>query len=78
MTAHDVRYLKACTACGELGDNRTMVKCMVWGCLEQFHDTCAVEKFGNYVLKLPAEELDKISIKAAGVELMRKIMELRK
>lgn len=75
ITAHDVRHLRACTACGELGDNRTMIRCMVWGIGETMHDECAVKKLGDYVLKLPVEELNKISIGAAGSGLMRKIVD---
>lgn len=76
MTAHDVRHLRACTACGELGDDRMMIHCMVWGVMEHFHDECAVQKLGEYgVLKLPLDELNKISIGAAGPDLMRKIID---
>lgn len=77
LTAHDVRYLCTCSACEGLGDRRTMIHCMIWGVGEKYHDSCAVEKLGDYVLKLPAEELDKISIGAAGADLMRKIIETR-
>jgi hypothetical protein len=75
MKAHDVRHLRTCSACGELGDDRMMIHCMIWGVGEAYHDECAVQKLGESVLKLPLDELNKISIGAAGPDLMRKIME---
>lgn len=75
MTAHDVRHLRTCTACDGFGDDRMMIHCMIFGVGETLHDECAVQKLGESgVLKLPLEELNKISLGAAGPDLMRKIM----
>jgi hypothetical protein len=75
MHAHDVRHLRTCSDCGGLGDDRVMIHCMIWGVGEAYHDDCAVQKLGEYgVMKLPPEELNKITIGAAGPDLMRKIM----
>lgn len=76
MTSHDVRHLRTCGECGELGDDRAMIHCMIWGVGETYHDDCAVKKLGDYVLKLPIDELNKISIGAAGADLMRKIIDV--
>lgn len=75
LLAHDVRHLRSCTACGELGDGRTMIRCMVWGVGEAMHGGCAVKKLGDYVLKLPAEELDKLTLSDTGVDLMKRILQ---
>jgi hypothetical protein len=49
---------------------------MIWGVGETYHDECAVQKLGESVLKLPREELNKITIGAAGRDLMLKIMQV--
>jgi hypothetical protein len=74
MKAHDVRHLRVCKHCGHLGDGRWMPKVAD----EPWHDTCVVKTLTtSQILQLPASEREKITIGAAGVDLMRKLMDSR-
>jgi hypothetical protein len=45
---------------------------------EPWHDTCVVKTLTtSQILQLPASEREKITIGAAGVDLMRKLMDSR-
>src|SRR5512143_71344 len=76
LRAHDVRHLRACTSCGLIGDNRTMIHCMVWGVEEHFHGSCAVERLGDHVLRLPVDERNKLTLKDTGADLMKRLLAL--
>ena len=74
MRAHDIRHLRLCAHCGQLGDGRKMLQ-LSGG---QWHDSCVVKTHTvSQVLRLPASERDKITIGAASVELMRKLFDAR-
>jgi hypothetical protein len=74
MKAHDVRHLRVCAHCGEIGDNRKMLQ--INGA--PWHDACAVATMSEgQILRLPAAERGKITLGAAGVPLMRKLMGAR-
>lgn len=76
-TSHDIRHWRACDACGDLGDDRRMIdvtKCGLIGRI--YHDACAVSAFTpEEILRLPLEELNKFTLQATGVELMKAILE---
>lgn len=74
MTAHDVRQLRVCSRCSSLGDGRRMLKVKGW----LFHDACAIAELSHAdLLGLPEQELDKITIGAAGGDLMRELIAQR-
>jgi LSD1 subclass zinc finger protein len=73
MNAHDVRFLRLCKGCDGLGDRRRMLNLPDGA----YHDHCAIARnMQSAILKLPAAERNKITIGAAGPELMRKLMEM--
>jgi hypothetical protein len=66
--AHDVRELRACKQCKGIGDRRFMPK--VDGVY--LHGFCALELVGiDGILKLPPNEIDKISLGEIGPENMK-------
>ena len=75
-TCHNIRHLRTCDACGDLGDDRRLIdvtKCGLIGRL--YHDACAVSAFTQAeILQLPMEELNKFTLHATGVALMKAIM----
>lgn len=74
MTAHDIRHIRLCGHCGHLGDNRKMLQ--VQGA--PWHDACVVATMTtSQILQLPAAQREKITIGAAGVPLMRKLLDAR-
>lgn len=74
-TAHDVRHLRTCDACGDLGDDRMMIDVGALGVQSMYHDGCAVSAFTQAeILRLPVEELNKFTLHATGVKLMKAIM----
>lgn len=73
MKAHDVRHLVVCKACDGIGDGRKMLR--IDGGL--MHDHCVVKSMTeDQVLALPADERGKITLGAAGLDLMRKLMQV--
>lgn len=75
MTAHDVRHLRVCEDCNHLGDGRR-------GMLKLdgkfYHDRCLIGRMTlGELMRLPPAERAKITIGAAGPDLMRKLMEGR-
>jgi len=75
MKAQDVRYLRICKRCKGLGDGRRMLSILAHG---QYHDHCVVEMLSHKtILRLLMEERAKITIGAAGVDLMRKLLDAR-
>jgi len=73
--SHDVRHLRTCDACGDLGDDRRMIDLSSIGVCSMYHDFCAVQAFAQeQILKLRESELNKFSLSATGVELMKAIV----
>lgn len=73
-TAHDVRHLQGCTACRQVGDDRTMID--LDG--EWFHGRCFVESFGlKYLLALPKSKTDRLTLGDVGVRTMRALVNSR-
>lgn len=72
--AHDVRHLTVCDACGEIGDDRTMIRHNTLG---NYHGECAVQFLGDEILDLPWEEREKFTIGDVGVDLMKKLLAKR-
>lgn len=73
--AHDVRHMGTCGACGDLGDGRRMIDVGKLGVQSMYHDICAVSAFTHAeILRLPMEELNKFTLHATGVPLMKAIM----
>jgi hypothetical protein len=74
MKAHDVRHFRFCCFCGGLGDGRKMLN--LPGRENPAHDVCAVQRLPQTeILMLPASEREKITLGAAGVDLMRRLLE---
>lgn len=74
-SCHDIRHWRACDACGDLGDDRRMIDVAKCGVQSMYHDACAVSAFPQEeILRLPLEELNKFTLHATGVELMKAIM----
>lgn len=70
-TAHDIRHWCPCAKCGYLGDDRRMIAVGA----DQFHDACAVAQFTTaQILELSIDELNKFTLYATGVNLMKAIM----
>lgn len=75
MKAHDVRHLRVCKACNGLGDRRVGMLSLPDG---HYHDACIVARMTHQqILRLPESERDKITLGAAGVDLMRKLMDAK-
>ena len=81
MKAHDVRHLRLCNHCGELGDNRKMLK-MDDG---PWHDACVVKTLtAGQILRLPTAERAKITLGAAqglgagAAPFLRKLLDASK
>lgn len=74
LKASDIRHLRTCGHCTNLGDGRKMLK--VDDAL--LHDACAIATMSEpQLLRLPLVEREKITFGAAGVPLMRKLMSAR-
>lgn len=70
-TCHDIRHWCGCARCGYLGDDRRMIKIGT----DRYHDTCVVAKLTTAaILELPIDELNKFTLYATGVNLMKAIM----
>lgn len=76
FTAHDVRHLRVCLWCGDLGDDRTMLHSSeLYG---DSHGRCWILKFGlNAFLDLPSSETDKITLEDIGKEAMMALLDRR-
>ena len=74
-TSHDVRHLKICTDCGQVGDDRQMLRLQARGGDKLFHGSCAVKGFTfEGLLQLPISEIGKLTLADTGVELMKRII----
>ena len=71
-TAHDVRRLRACQKCGQMGHSGQMVcypydnKC--------FHGRCFVEQHGFDALAAMPEEARKLTLGDLGVDLTSRLI----
>lgn len=69
-TAHDIRRLRGCSNCGEIGDLKHMP--LVNG--KAMHGFCALETIGiDGVVALPKAELGKITMGEIGSVAMKEI-----
>lgn len=71
MTAHDVRHLTTCCACGALADSRDLIEDahMFW------HGRCYRERFGvDALLRLPSAQTDKLTLGDIGGDTMRALL----
>ena len=76
MKAHDVRHLRVCPDCNSLGDSRRGMLKLSDG--KHYHDYCLVKRMTlGDLMRLPATERDKITLGAAGPDLMRDLMDGR-
>lgn len=72
MTAHDVRHLRPCAFCSDLGDRRRMVHATA---KEYAHGKCLFSAGGiRRLLDLPQRERDKLTIADIGVNAMRDLI----
>lgn len=70
LTAHDVRYLEVCAACGELADNRMTV----W----HMHPACYYNAYGDAdVLALSMPDQDKFALSDIPASLMKQLLDQR-
>lgn len=79
MKAHDVRHLKPCSWCRDLGDSRRMVRATVKRCEldgeHLLHPSCAYYILKNNILKLPQAERRKFRICDVPPSTMRRLLE---
>lgn len=72
--AHDVRTLRVCAVCANLGNSTTMVDLYD----EWFHGRCFVKRFGGKALgALPKAKTDRLTIGDLGVRLMKALLNQR-
>lgn len=70
-TCHDIRHWRGCARCGYLGDDRLMIAIGA----DHYHDACAVAAFTTaQILEMQIDELNKFTLYATGVNLMKAIM----
>lgn len=71
-TAHDVRHLRVCVGCNDIGDNRAMVG------TPPMHGRCYIKRNGlQQLLWLPDEKLDRLTLNDIGPAAMRAILDRR-
>lgn len=92
-TVKDVRLIRECDHCGELGTLGSLIECGFYGqpydsytntaagtpIKYSFHQKCYVGKFGfRKATKLPASERNKFRIKDLTMRQMRRLLEIEK
>lgn len=82
MRAHDVRRLRICPACQEMGDLRNMIahtdQPIEFHTERYYHGGCFVSSFGEEaLLTLPISETDRLTLRDIGAEMMRKLLDVR-
>lgn len=89
MKAHDVRHLRVCPMCGDLGDGREMVNLPPTGFNEAgdeasfvvykpgpYHGACVAQRLSHdSILSLPPTERSKFRLSEVSPELMRKLLD---
>lgn len=72
FTAHDIRKLKPCVLCGNLG----YLPYMLVIASGHAHGSCVVSSMTHEeILALPLEESKKLRLNQTGVDLMRKLVD---
>ena len=72
--AHDVRHLRGCDHCKQIGDDRYMVYVKERGLW--LHGFCTVDVLGAAgLLELPEEQIGKVTIGEVGPALMRQLVD---
>lgn len=76
MKSHDVRNLRFCAGCKDLGDKLKMVQLHLPERL--FHGKCYLLTFGiKGALSLPSDQQDKLTLDDLGIDGMRAILAAR-
>lgn len=69
--AHDVRTLRVCAVCSNLGNSHSMVDLDS----EWYHGRCFVKRHGGKALgALPKSKTDRLTLGDLGVRLMRALI----
>lgn len=72
--AHDVRTLRGCTVCSNLGNSDRMIDVDD----EWYHGRCFVMRFGcKALLALPKAKTDRLTLGDLGVRLMKALLNHR-
>jgi hypothetical protein len=75
MNAHDVRHLRVCTYCSDLGDRRSMIPMGQ----KYAHGCCYKAANGlNALLALPDEIIDQLQLDDIGVMAMKELLKKRR
>lgn len=70
--AHDIRHLSACAHCGEMGDDRRMIRSAP---RTDWHGRCYAKRFGRKAfLALPREQTERLMFGDIGPSLMRALV----
>lgn len=75
MNCHDVRQLRVCAGCAQLGDAREMIRQPRGKGCRHYHGRCFIGSHGmQQLLALPKEQTDKLTLNDIGVAAMRAVM----
>lgn len=75
-TCHDVRQLRVCRGCDDLGDKRSMIQVERGKAARHYHGRCYIKSHGMYLfLQLPKEETAKLELGDIGAEAMKALIE---
>lgn len=75
MRAHDVRHLRLCTVCDDLGDDRNMINPDPAHSTRWYHGRCFIKRCGlKQLLKLPAEQANRLTLGDVGVRTMKALI----
>lgn len=77
-TSKDVRNLRVCCRCGQLGDGRHMVRVSGHRPQGEAHGRCFVAAFGlRALIALPLGEREKLTLGDIGVVAMKAVLSKR-
>lgn len=76
-TAHDVRHLRACAKCEQLGDDREMVDLLPAMQDKRWHPKCFYEEFGEgmFQYQMRSSDWGKFRMSDVPKNVMIKILE---
>ena len=78
IRSRDVRALRVCCRCGQLGDGRHMVRVVGHKPQGEAHGRCYIAAFGlRALLALPLEDRDKLTLGDIGVVAMKAVLAKR-
>lgn len=80
MNAHDVRHLRECERCHQLGDERSMIVFPPTALTKEefWHGACYLDRFGiTRLLDLPDAQTDKLTLGDIGVSVMKRLLNKR-